>query len=303
MHLRAAPWAGIFPSLCTPFDASGALDVVGLGRVTHFAVEAGSHGLLCLGLAGEVAKLSSGERMQAVESIVAESNGLPILVGVTAESVAASAALARHAEHAGASGIVIAPPAASGLGQGELAEFLVAVAGACELPALVQDAPEYLSTSLGPEVVRVAAAAAETISGVKLETGPEGIERWRAALGDELHVFCGNGGLYMLDCLRAGAAGVMPGVDTVDVQARIYELDAAGDRAGADRLFAELLPLLVFEMQSLDHYNACAKHLLRHRGVEIGTSLRDPAPAISEASLRRLAAYAASLQLEPAVSL
>ena len=300
MHPRAERWAGVYPSLCTPFDVDGQLDVGGLRAVTRFALNAGSHGLLCLGLAGEVGKLSSPERLHAVEAILAEAPAsVPLLVGVTAESLSVTLALAVHAAAAGAAGIVIAPPIASGLGHRELVEFLVTVAGATDLPVLIQDAPEYLPVSLSPEIVRDAALAAPTITGVKLETGPEGIERWRSALGDSFHVFGGNGGVFMLECLRAGAVGIMPGVDTVDAQVRVYEAETSGDHREADRLFSELLPMLVFEMQTIDHYNACAKHVLRSRGVDIEASLRMPAPTISDTSLARLAAYVNQLRLNP----
>ena len=292
MHPQAERWAGVYPSLCTPFDGEGQLDVGGLRAVTRFALNAGSHGLLCLGLAGEVGKLSSPERLQVVEAILAEAPAsVPVLVGVTAESLPATLALTAHAAAAGATGIVIAPPVASGLRHRELVEFLVSVAAATDLPVLIQDAPEYLPVSLSPEIVRDAALAAPTITGVKLETGPEGIEQWRSVLGDSFHVFGGNGGVFMLECLRAGAAGIMPGVDTVDAQVKVYEAETSGDNREADRLFSELLPMLVFEMQTIDHYNACAKHVLRSRGVDIEASLRMPAPAISDTSLARLEAY------------
>lgn len=304
MHPLAVGWGGVYPSLCTPFDAEGQLDVAGTRAVTRFAVEAGAHGLLCLGLAGEVGKLSFSERMEVVQAIVDETpRDRPVLVGVTAESLPASLELAAHAEASGAAGVVVAPPPATGLGHHELVEFLVAVAAEVNLPMLVQDAPEYLPVSLSPEIVRDAADSAATISGVKLETGAEGIERWRSALGDDLHIFGGSGGIYMLDCLRAGAAGVMPGTDTVDILVEVYEAEAAGDQATAERLFSRLLPMLVFEMQSIDHYNACAKHVLGRRGVEIGATLRPPAPAIAEASLDRLEAYMSRLRLAPAVAL
>jgi 2-keto-3-deoxy-L-arabinonate dehydratase len=304
MHRSAVGWGGVFPSLCTPFDDDGRLDVVGQRAVARFAIEAGAHGLLCLGLAGEVGKLSLTERMEVVQAIVDEApSDRPVLVGVTAESQPASLELAAHAGARGAAGIVVAPPLATGLGHHELVEFLVAVASEVNLPVLVQDAPEYLPVSLSPEIVRDAADNAATIIGVKLETGPEGIERWRSALGQDFLIFGGNGGIYMLDCLRAGATGVMPGVDTVDVQVKVYEAEATGDQREAEKLFWPLLPMLVFEMQSIDHYNSCAKHVLRRRGVGIGTALRPPAPAISASSLDRLDAYVSQLRLAPMVAL
>ena len=51
---------------------------------------------------------------------------------------------------------------------------------------------------------------------------------------------------------------------------------AAGDAAGARRRFAPVLPLLVFESQGIEHYNACAKHLLVRRGVLASSHMRAP---------------------------
>ena len=74
--------------------------------------------------------------------------------------------------------------------------------------------------------------------------------------------------MYLLDCVRSGAAGIIPGVDLVDLLVRVYDAEARGDSALADELLREILPMLVFEMQhSIDHYNACAKRVLVRRGV------------------------------------
>ena len=74
--------------------------------------------------------------------------------------------------------------------------------------------------------------------------------------------------MYLLDCIRIGAAGIIPGVDLIDLLVRVYEAEARGESALADERLREILPMLVFEMQhSIDHYNACAKHVLVQRGV------------------------------------
>jgi 4-hydroxy-tetrahydrodipicolinate synthase len=56
-------WGGIFPAICTPFTADGAVDVAGARAVARFAVDHGAHGLVCFGLAGEVPKLLRGEAL------------------------------------------------------------------------------------------------------------------------------------------------------------------------------------------------------------------------------------------------
>ena len=62
----------------------------------------------------------------------------------------------------------------------------------------------------------------------------------------------------MLDRLDQGAAGIAPGADVGDELAAIYALWREEMRWRHGR-FARVLPLLVFESQGIEHYNACAK--------------------------------------------
>lgn len=290
---------GVIPSLPTVFDSDGGIDLDALRAVTRFALDCGAHGLVCLGLAGEVSRVSVDERERLLEVVIDENAGaVPVLTGVTAENLVMSQRLARHAEEVGATGIVLPPPTAYRLSEEDLITFFAEVAGATSLPALIQDAPEYLDVALRPGVVIEAARRTDAVSGVKLETSAEGIEKWRAELGSDFAIYGGSGGVFLLDCLRAGADGVMPGVDTTDRQVEIVAAEFGGDHARADHLFAELLPMLVFEMQSIDHYNACAKYVLRRRGIEIETDLRAPGPrTLPPASIARLESHVIRLGL------
>ena len=84
----------------------------------------------------------------------------------------------------------------------------------------------------------------------------------------------------------------MPGVDTVDLLVAIARAEREGRTGDADEAFRRSCPLLVFEMQTIDHYNACAKHVLRRRGVIESIDLRPAGPAPAEReSVERLDAY------------
>jgi 4-hydroxy-tetrahydrodipicolinate synthase len=292
-------WRGILPSLPTLFGVAGGIDAEAFCRVARFAVDAGATGLVTFGLAGEVSRMLDAEREELLDRLVAEVGpDVPVLTGVTTKNTRAAQALARHAERAGAAGVVIAPPTAFKLSNDDLVGYIADVAGATSLPAIVQDAPDYLSVAVGPAVVLEAAQRAPNIIAVKLETGPEGIEAWRAQLGVAFSVYGGNGGMFLLDCVRAGADGIMPGVDTVDLQVAIERAEGEGRTEEADRLFERLLPLLVFEMQSIDHYNLCAKQVLSRRGVNVPLELRAPGPrTLSRQSVARLDGYLARMGL------
>lgn len=270
-------WAGIFPSIPTAFSTDGSLDLASQAAVARFSVDCGAQGLLCFGLAGEVFRLTPGERREALEAIVeAVAGRIPVLAGVGAEALHTALTLAREAREAGADGVVIPPPITTRPSRRELMRYFAEIAAVAELPAMVQDAPEFLGVELGPELVVELARSSAEIGCVKLEAGAQRIAEWVAAAEGALTVFGGNAGLFLVDSLEHGAAGIAPGADVTDELVAVYSLWRAGDGSGARRRFAPLLPLLVFESQGIEHYNACAKHLLARRGVLASSHMREP---------------------------
>jgi dihydrodipicolinate synthase/N-acetylneuraminate lyase len=276
-------WAGIFPSIPTAFADDGSLDLESQKAVARFSVECGAQGLLCFGLAGEVFRLTPQERIAVLEAIVEGVAGrIPVLAGVGTEALHTSRLLAREVRAVGADGIVIPPPVTTRPSRSELIRYFAEIATAGELPAMIQDAPVYLGIELGPElVVEVARSAAEIVS-VKLEAGPERIAEWIAETGDTFALFDGNGGIALLDTLDNGAVGNAPGADVTDELVATYALWLDGDAEAARRRFAPLLPLLVFESQGIEHFNACAKHLLARRGVLASSHMRAPTTGLTD---------------------
>jgi 4-hydroxy-tetrahydrodipicolinate synthase len=292
-------WRGVYPAICTPFTDDDEVDVEAQRRVVRFALECGSHGIVAFGLAGEVLKLSAEERKLLTDVILEEAGGaVPVFVGVGAPSVRASIELARCAEAAGASCVVVPAPLSGALGEAALVDYFARIAAAVGLPVMIQDAPGHLGVGLGAGVVQAIGAVAENVRLVKLEAGPAEMSDWIERLGDGYAVWGGDGGMYLLDCVRSGAAGIIPGVDLVDLLVRVYDAEARGDTTVADERLRELLPMLVFEMQhSIDHYNACAKEILVHRGVLARARLRPPAGTLGGASRALLDRHLAALRL------
>jgi 4-hydroxy-tetrahydrodipicolinate synthase len=292
-------WRGIYPAICTPFTEDDRVDLDAQRRIVRFALACGAHGIVAFGLAGEVLKLSADERRALAEVVLDEVAGaVPVFVGVGAPSTRATVELARHAETVGASCVVVPVPMSGALDDDALIDYVVRAAAAVTVPVMVQDAPAHLGVSFGLDVVREIAARADNVRLVKLEAGPAEMSRWIDGLGDEFSIWGGDGGMYLLDCIRSGAAGIIPGVDLVDLLVRVYEADAQGERALADERLRDVLPTLVFEGQhSIDHYNACAKHVLVQRGVLEHAGLRPPAGTLGQASRRRLERHLVGLQL------
>jgi dihydrodipicolinate synthase/N-acetylneuraminate lyase len=279
-------WLGIFPSLCTPFSEDQSVDVAALRSVVRFVLACGAHGIVCSGLAGEVNKLTPDERKRICEVVLDEAGGkAPVLVGVGAEAQYTALQLARHAEQAGANGVVIPPPVTANLTGDDLTSYFLAVANAVRLPVVIQDAPAYLGVALSPGVVRTLAKSQQNVRYVKLESGPEETSRWVNELRPLVRVFTGDAGLHLLGCLRAGAVGNIPGSEITDQLVAVYKAEQAGDAVAADRLHTRLLPYLVFSLQTMDHCNACCKEVLVRRGVLPRGGLREPAPVLAPLTL------------------
>jgi dihydrodipicolinate synthase/N-acetylneuraminate lyase len=292
-------WRGVFPAICTPFTPEDLVDLDGQRRVVRFVLDGGAHGIVAFGLAGEVLKLSTNERKTLTDTILEEAAGaVPVFIGAGGPSIGAAIELARYAEGAGASCVVLPAPMSGALDEPTLVDYFVRVASSVSIPVMIQDAPAYLGVRLGPGLVGRVAAGAENVRFVKLEAGPVEMGEWIASLGPEFSIWGGDGGVYLLDCVRTGAAGIIPGSDLVDLLVQVYEADAEGDPLRADELFRAVLPMLVFEMQhSIDHYNWCAKAVLVRRGVLNHTALRPPAASFGDVSELLLEQHLARLDL------
>jgi dihydrodipicolinate synthase/N-acetylneuraminate lyase len=300
----AAGWEGIFPSLCTPFETDGGIDLEAQRTVVRFALSCGAHGVVCGGLAGEVNKLTVGERLRLGEVIVAEVNGrAPVLMGVGAEAEHTAIRLAQQAKKIGVDGVVIPPPnGGRHSGDDVLEHYFVSVAASTDLPVVIQDAPAYLGVELSPTLVNRLAHLQSNIQYVKLEAGPEETARWVGQLEPPLRVFTGDAGLHLLGCLRAGASGNIPGVEVTDFLVAVYHAEKQDGHSTADALHSRLLPYLVFGLQNLDHYIACSKAVLVRRGILRCGDLRMPGPKLAPIALELLEKYLTVLDRQDARS-
>jgi 4-hydroxy-tetrahydrodipicolinate synthase len=117
-----------------------------------------------------------------------------------------------------------------------------------------------------------------------------------------MDVFQGRGGLEFTDVMRAGCVGLIPSVESCHVQARMFELmrtGRAGDEAEAERLYAQLAPLIVFLMQSIDQFLCYGKRLTARRIGVGGVHDRKPAQVPTPFGLACLERHAAVLDRLP----
>jgi 4-hydroxy-tetrahydrodipicolinate synthase len=202
---------------------------------------------------------------------------LPLSVTVAEASIDGQIEFARAAADLGARWVVLQPPPVRGVPEAELARFFAAVAEKSPLPVGLQIAPEYLGVGFSAEGLRHLGRSHPNIKILKLEMSAVGLARLREITEGTYDIFNGRAGIEMTDCLRAGAVGIIPGAESADVLARIYEHMVGGNEAEADRLYSGLLPMLVFLMESIDTFLVHGKRVLAHRLESDCTATRPPA--------------------------
>ncbi len=295
MDKNATP-GGIYPMLYAFFTARGELDRSATLRQVQAFVDNGAHGMAMLGLGTEVNKLSDAERRQLVEWVAEDLAGrLPLAVTVNAPTVDAQVEFARFARAHGASWVILQPPPDRGVPEQFFVRFFGAVADRLDIPVAIQNAPEYLGVGLSAAGIDALARNHANFRILKGEGPALAIRRVIEETGGRVTVFNGRGGLELIDNLRAGCAGMIPAADTFDRQARIFDLFQAGREADAELTYGEVLPAIVFVMQSLETLHCYGKRLAARRLGLGAVHDRIPALAVDAFGLQCVERYATAL--------
>lgn len=292
---------GIVPILQTPFTPDGQLDVVSIQRLADHVIQAGAAGLIYPAVASEVSKLSLDERRAGLEAVLAQvDRRIPVVAGVSADSLEESRSLARHAEASGATGILAQAPQAVATDPVGLQDFFHRLAGSTDLILMIQDL-DWQGGGMPLETIQRLFEELPSFRCIKVETvlaGPK-YSRILAATDGRLHVSGGWAVTQMLEGLERGVHAFMPEGSMVAIYRNILERFASGDREGARQLFESLLPILAFSNQHIDISVQFFKRVLAAKGIFETAAVRRPIlelDAVQERSASALARRAVSLE-------
>ena len=260
---------GIYPILYAFFDQDGRPQRAPIAAQVEAAVRHGAHGVAILGIATETNKLNIRERRRIMEwTAEALNRRLPLAVTIAEPSVHGQIGFARVAKDAGADWVILQPPPVAGLPEIEYLRFFGAVADGTDLPVAIQNAAQFLGIGLSNAGLKTLNRNHPNVCLLKGEAPAHVIERLIADTDGAFRVFNGRGGMELPDNLRGGCVGMIPAPECFDVQVRIYELMRAGqpaDEAEAERLYREILPLIVFMMSSIDTFICYGKRITARR--------------------------------------
>ena len=236
---------GSIVALVTPMDTDGSVDWDALDRLLDLHIEAGTGAIGAVGTTGESATLSVPEHCEVIKHCVDYVAGrLPILAGTGANATWEAIELTRAAAEAGADACLLVTPYYNRPTQRGLYEHFKAVAEAVDVPQVLYNVPGRTAVDMHNDTVEQLAAL-DNIVGIKDATGD--LDRGRdliARCSEQIAIYSGDDPTAMELILAGGKGNISVTANVAPQQmARLCELAAAGDRAGASAINDSLTPL------------------------------------------------------------
>lgn len=165
--MTEAMFTGAITALITPMNRDGSLDLPAFDRLVEWQIAEGISGLVPVGTTGESPTLSHEEHHTIVERTVHASAGrVPVIAGAGSNSTAEAVDLAKHAESAGASAVLVVSPYYNKPTQEGLYRHFAAVADAISIPVVLYNIPGRSVVDISVETT-ARLAAHGNIVGVK----------------------------------------------------------------------------------------------------------------------------------------
>ena len=240
-------WSGVIPAMTTAFKADYTVDHDLIAKHAQWLVQNGCTGVVALGSLGESATLRFQEKVEILKTLVAAANGkFPVVAGIASLSTMEAVDLAKSAEDAGCSGLMVLPPYVYSSDWREMKSHVQPVIRATKLSCMLYNNPVSYKTDFLPEQIRELAAAHENLEAVKESSADvRRVTALKAICGDRLKLFVGVDDL-IVEGVRAGATGWIAGlVNAFPAESvALYEYALRGEKKKLDDLYAWFLPLL-----------------------------------------------------------
>jgi 4-hydroxy-tetrahydrodipicolinate synthase len=285
---------GVHTIVYALFDAESRLDRHAMRRQIEVCIAQGAVGITTLGLATEVRHLSPEQQRQIVEWNVEDIAGrLPLGVTIFAQTPDEQIERIQHASIAGADWVILQAPA-SATDEASLVDAFSYVLQASPMPVALQNMPQFIGVGLSVESITDLATRHPRIVGVKQEVSATDTAELVASLGGRAQVLSGRGGLELVDCMMAGVDGHIPAPEYADYLVELWDHMSAGREDEARDIYARVLPMATFVLQSLEALTTYGKLLFCLRN-DIAFHQRAGAMAPTEFGFKVMTAHARRL--------
>jgi 4-hydroxy-tetrahydrodipicolinate synthase len=236
---------GSIPALVTPFQRSGALDLVAFGALVDWQLEQGSHGLVIGGSTGESGALEESELASLLQIGVSRAAGrVPVIAGAGGASTARAVRLAQLARGVGADAVLAVTPYYSRPTQSGLRAHFEQLAEIGGLPVILYNVPARTGVDLLPDTVASLAPHPQIIGVKEALPDPTRMQALLRLRQPGFVVLSGDDPTA-LRAFAAGADGLISVVANCvpAACAELYRSARAGNMQAAEEIDAMLVPL------------------------------------------------------------
>jgi 2-keto-3-deoxy-L-arabinonate dehydratase len=292
-------YTGMFPIAPTPFRDNGDLDLDGQRRVLDCMIDQGVDGICILANYSEQFLLTDQERDVLLDLCLTHVAGrVPVIVTTSHFSTRIAVERSRKAAQAGAKMVMLMPPyhgTALRADEAGILEHFAAVAEACGLPVMVQDAPLSGVTLSAPFLARMAKEI-PSVCYYKIET-PFAADKLRSLIelggAGIVGPFDGEESITLMADLEAGATGTMASALLPDLIRPVVVDFLAGRKKEAYDAYARILPLINYENRQCGL--RATKIAMKEGGVIKSEAVRHPLKPVHPATRAGLLAIARPL--------
>lgn len=239
-------WQGVMPAITTGFDDRLQVDHGFVSRHVRWLLDNGCTGIIALGSLGEAATLTFAEKEAVLRTVKSAAEKAPAVAAISALSTSEAVALAKAAEQAGCSGLMVLPPYVYRGDWREMKAHVAAILRATPLSCMLYNNPVSYGTDFLPEQIAELAGEHENLHAVKeSSTDVRRVTGIRALLVDRLRLFVGVDDA-IVEGIAAGAVGWVAGLVNAFPAESVALFDAAsqGKWDEAFALYQWFLPLL-----------------------------------------------------------
>ena len=195
-------------ALITPFK-DNILDEENYIKLINFHIENGTNGLVPAGTTGESPTLSHDEHQKVIEICIKESAGkIPVIAGTGSNSTEEAVSLTKHAEKAGADGVLVVTPYYNKPTQEGLYQHYKAINDNTSLPIIIYNIPSRCVIDMTVDTM-ARLFELKNIAGVKDATGDlNRLDQTIKKLGPDFIQLTGEDGLA-LEFNKRGGVGII----------------------------------------------------------------------------------------------
>ena len=192
-------------ALITPFK-NNKLDEDNYIKLINFHLENGTNGLVPAGTTGESPTLSHDEHQKVIQLCVSETKDkVPVIAGTGSNSTEEAISLSKHAEKAGADGILIVTPYYNKPTQEGLYQHYKSINDNCGLPIIIYNIPSRSVVDMSVDTM-ARLFELKNIVGVKDATGDlNRVDQQKKKMGPDFIQLSGEDGTALEFNMRGGS--------------------------------------------------------------------------------------------------